>query len=95
MTLGLTGFLLIGLRFWRGVVLAVAAFQLIGFVLMAVVPDSVILFEGDPQQHVDDVAVGATVCGINGTTFGVLLAAAIGYLGVRGWSRSAHSTALE
>ncbi len=86
MTLGLTGILLAALRF-RRIALITVGVLLIGFALTAIIPDSWVLWNGDPERQIDDFVFGATVLGVTGTTFALFLSAAIGYLAIRGWSR--------
>jgi hypothetical protein len=78
---------LLALRWRRGWVIATMALIALGFVLMALLPESMAVFYRNSRQIRDEVSVSTIVVGANGILVVLLLAVTIGYLGFRGWSR--------
>jgi hypothetical protein len=85
LTVGITGFLLIGLRLRRAA-FAFAGLQLIGFALMAVIPNSFQLMEANPEKKLEAVRFGGAFCGVSGAIFTLALGGAICVLISSGWN---------
>jgi hypothetical protein len=79
--------LLLALRCRRGWVTFAMALAALGFVLMALLPESMAVFYRNPRQIRDEVSISTIVVGVNGILAVLLLIADIAYLGFRGWSQ--------